>query len=176
MVAGGESRRMGRDKAFLAGADGRPLVEVALDALRAAGAAHLLIAANDPARFESLGVRVVPDAVPGEGPLRGIQAALEAAATDWCLVVACDMPHLDAELLRQVAARMVAPFQVVVPEAGGRLQPLHAGWHRSALLEIQSALAEGERSLMGMLERLDADRVELPEGPGFKNVNRPEDL
>ena len=170
---------MGRPKAFLPGPGGAPLIEVALNALRAAGAEHLLIGANDPAPFASLGVRVVPDATPGRGPVEGVLALLEASPTAWTLVVACDMPQLDPAVLRGLVERALsleAGRDAVVPRTAGRLQPLHAVYHQRATEKILSARLAGVDRLTTVVESLDLDVPTLPDGPSFRNLNTPDDL
>lgn len=185
VLAGGEGRRMGGPKAFLPGPDGRPLVAVALDALRAAGAREVLVAARDAAPFAALEPRVEvvldrgPDAGPGAalGPVAGLEAVLRRIRTDWALVVACDMPRLDPALLRRLAlAALASPGRLaVVPRAGGRLEPLHAAYHRGALPLVTAALDAGRQRLGDLVAALDPLVLDLPQGPSFDNWNRPED-
>ena len=181
VLAGGDSARMGRPKAFLRDAHGRALIEAALDALRQSGATHLRIGANDPAAFAHLGVEVVPDQVPGRGPVGGLQALLHTAPTDWVLLVACDMPYLHANQLRRVLAgaslaREGQPLEAVIPRVAGRLQPLHALYHRRCAPKVDQALREGQLALTALADRLAHVTLELPDDPSYRNVNTPEDL
>ncbi|MBU6424616.1 MAG: molybdenum cofactor guanylyltransferase, partial [Chloroflexi bacterium] len=88
VMAGGKSRRMGRDKAWLDLGDGRPIVRRVLDIVSRVGDEVFLVA-ND-ASFQTLGLRVVPDRFPDGGVLGGIATGIGAAAHDRVLVVACD--------------------------------------------------------------------------------------
>lgn len=190
VLAGGESRRMGRPKAFLPGPDGRPLLQVALDALGAAGATRLAIAARDPADFAGWPLPVVRDRAPGLGPLAGIEAALREAPLllsgpdrpspeAWVLVVACDMPWLDPALLRELLARAHSGrpgLQAVVPRVEGRAEPLHAAWHTSALPAVQAALDAGRLAVHEVLRGLRVEWVELGSRPSLRSVNVPGDL
>ena len=93
-LAGGQSRRMGTDKALLPlVAGGEPMLGVVLKRLSAV-ADDVLVVADDRAKYAALGARVVPDLRPDVGALGGIQAAIASSAHDHCLVVACDMPFL----------------------------------------------------------------------------------
>lgn len=170
---------MGGPKAFLPGPDGRPLVVAALDALRAAGADPVRVVARDAAAtaaFAALGVEVLHDRVAGEGPLRGIEAALAAAPGGWTLVVACDMPRLDAALLADLGRRALASTAAaVVPRVAGRAEPLHAAWHGRALPPLAAALAAGRRGVGDLLATLEVEWVDLAPQPSFDNWNRPED-
>jgi molybdopterin-guanine dinucleotide biosynthesis protein A len=146
VLAGGRSRRMGTDKAWLDWY-GRPLVAHVAAALRAAGCAEVLAVGGDAARMSAHGLRPVPDAMPGEGPLQGLAAGLAAAAHPLALVVACDMPHLEPAALA-LLARLAAGHDAAVPwiEPGG-WEPLHAAYGRSCLPAIRVRLAAGERRM-----------------------------
>ncbi len=181
VMAGGESRRMGRPKAWLPGPDGRPLIEVALDALRAAGARALLVSARDATPFAGLtgAPPVVLDREGDLGPLAGLEAALRGAPTDWVLVVGCDMPHLDPSLLRRIAetALSAAPEVVaVVPRVSGRAEPLHAAYHRRALPRVTSALDARALRVGDLLASLDPVWLDLPPSASFVNWNTPGDV
>jgi len=101
VLAGGASKRMGRDKALLP-FDGTTLVEhVAKIVCQAVGSAPGSVAlVGDPDRLSHLGLPVFPDELPGCGPLSGIYTALKITQTDWNVVVACDMPGVSADVLR----------------------------------------------------------------------------
>lgn len=182
VLAGGASRRMGRPKAFLPGPDGRPLLQVALDALRDAGAGRLAIAAPDPAPFAAWSLPVLRDRAPGLGPLAGLEAALRAAAEageEACLIVACDMPWLDAALLRDLLdrARSATPGPAaVVPRVDGRAEPLHAVWCPAALPAVSAALDAGRLAVHQVLTGLPVVWVDLPPRRALASVNAPEDL
>ena len=172
----------GQDKARLTGADALPLLRRTLDALRAAGATHLLVAAgDDPQRLSDLdlgpSVRLLPDAPPGHGPLGGLAAVLAAAEHPWVLVVATDMPSLDPALLREllVAAQEHGP-PALIPKVEGTLQPLHAAWHTDTLPAIEAALAAKHLALHRLARDLGADTPTYPASDSYRSVNTPEDL
>src|SRR5882724_876980 len=100
VLAGGQSRRMGRNKALLDYGDGTLVQAVAFEVLKAAGSVALL---GDPALYGHLGIRVVPDVIPGCGPMSGLHAALLAAGgAEWILIVACDLPNIESSFLRSL--------------------------------------------------------------------------
>ena len=101
LLAGGNSSRMGRNKALMTLA-GRRLVDRVLAVLSSV-LDDLLMVTGSPELYADLGVRMVPDVVAGKGALGGIHSALHHAAAPHCLVVACDMPFLNAEFLRYIA-------------------------------------------------------------------------
>src|SRR5262245_43004399 len=121
-MAGGRSRRMGRDKAWLDVGDGRPIVQRAVDVLREV-ADDVFVVANDE-RYASLGVRVVPDRFVDGGALGGIATGVGAAAHDRVLVAACDMPFLRADVFRLLLDRSDGA-DAVVPRVGGEYETMH---------------------------------------------------
>ncbi len=139
--AGGESRRMGRNKA-LAPFLGEPLVQRVCRRLSGLGDERLLTT-NTPEAYAFLGLPCFPDPLPGRGALGGLYAALSAARQEWVAVVACDLPFANAELLR-LALGLGSGFDAVVPATERGLEPLHALYRREACLPIvRSALERG---------------------------------
>ena len=178
VLTGGASSRMGRDKALLE-VGGRALAVVAATALRTAGAAEVLAVGGDVAGLSSLGLDVVADTHPGAGPLGGILTALEAAGSEEVVVLACDLPGVDATSVYLVlrALRADPTAAVAWPEHDGRLHVLHAAWRRSlALPVLEAAFASGERSVRRAASTLSAVTVAGVAGGALLNVNRPEDL
>src|SRR3954463_5091935 len=103
LMAGGESRRMGRDKATLV-IGGEELWRRQVRTLREAGCAEIMIARGErePLGIGEPGLIEVPDAMPGCGPLGGLVAGLRQAKTRWLLVLAVDLPFMPAAFLRQM--------------------------------------------------------------------------
>jgi molybdenum cofactor guanylyltransferase len=177
VLAGGGSTRMGVDKALLR-FDDQPLVERCLDVLRRCFASNLIIASR-PERFASLGVTVFPDERPGLGPIGGLHAALRHSVTQALFLVACDMPFLDAALIRKMAA-VLGDLDAVVAQIDGRFEPVHAVYQRRILPAVEKRIAAGDYSLQRLIASL---RIKgLSEGTvrryaaSFVNVNTPEEL
>lgn len=180
VMAGGKSRRMGRDKAWLDIGDGRPIVRRAIDAVREV-ADEVFLVANDE-RFASLGLRVVPDRWPGGGALGGIGTGIGAASHERVLVVACDMPFLRPAMLGHLIERADG-VDAVVPRVGGEYETLHALYTKACLAPIERALAAGKMRVVSFFEDVRVrvvDEDELrpfdPDLRCFTNVNTPEDL
>lgn len=165
---------MGRNKALLP-FRGTVLAEAVARAVeRATGTATLI---GDPEVYAGLGYPVIPDLYPGEGPLAGILAALAHSATDWNLVVACDMPELSAEFLRALLdAACLSGRDALVPcVPSGRLEPLCAVYHRRSLEALQTAFTAGIRKVTAAFSELRIATWPVPEIAPFQNVNTPED-
>jgi molybdopterin-guanine dinucleotide biosynthesis protein A len=148
VLCGGASRRMGTDKAQLE-LDGRPLARRVADALVAAGARSVVAIGGDEAGLARLGLAVVPDAHPGEGPLGAILTALEVHAQEDVLVVvlACDLVDPDASAIRAVVAHgQREEADVAMPVVDGRRHLHHAVWHTRARHPLRAAFDAGERA------------------------------
>jgi molybdenum cofactor guanylyltransferase len=191
VLAGGTSRRMGRDKAALL-IGGEPLLRRAVTRLRLALAQVIVIGAPACAPLIP-GTRLVADAWPGRGPLGALATALsmieanqtaQADATEWALLVACDMPFTQPALLRAMARlALTTPDVDVVALRGPRgLEPLHAVYHRRCLPLALARLAGDDASLQGLLATLrvrevmpdDARRLD-PTGRSAFNANTPDE-
>ena len=180
LLAGGNSSRMGRNKALMPLA-GRRLVDRALGVL-AGLFDDLLMVTNTPDLYADLGIRMVPDLVAGKGALGGIHSAIHHAAAPHCLVVACDMPFLNAGVLRYLADQR-AEYDVVVPNVNGRPQPLHAVYGKACLQPIARRLESDRLHVVGFfpdvrVREVTADELVAfdPEGLSFRNLNTPEEF
>ncbi len=168
VLCGGASRRMGTDKALLA-VGRQPMALRVTIALQMAGAQSVVAVGGDAAALGALGLRVVPDERPGEGPLAAVATALRAERRpaiapadhaqgrpearpgddDIVLVAACDLLRPSATAMRAtVAALAAAPgAALAVPIADGRRQWGQAAWRLRALPALDGVLAAGERSI-----------------------------
>jgi len=184
VLAGGASRRMGRDKARIE-VGGLTLLERGLNAL-APLCDELMVVAREPEPYRVLaGVRARPvaDRFPAGGALAGLHAAVDGAAHSACLVLAVDMPVVQRELLALLAAR-AGEADVVVPRVAGRFEPLCAVYGKTCLPAMQRQLEAAEDFTIlrfyDEVRLLEIGEEELrgadPELRSFFNVNRPEDL
>ena len=177
ILAGGASRRMGRDKATLP-YEGTTLVERTVDILKPRCAPIFVIAAPGQA-LPALDAEVLRDEVRGVGPLlatgRGLRAAAEAGS-ELAFVCAVDMPLLSVELLDELAGPAVRLGADVVLPWDGRDHYL-AGVYRTALAGYAGELvAAGERSMRALVERVDTQRIVMPEQPSLSNINTADEL
>jgi molybdopterin-guanine dinucleotide biosynthesis protein A len=171
VLAGGQSRRMGRDKALLPWSGVSLLEHAARAVAEAAGSATVI---GPPERYGHLGFPVLDDLRPGLGPLAGLESALFHTDADWNLVVACDLPDLSAAALRRLAARAAGSAAGAVV-AGSReaMQPLCAFYHRR-LLPLVSSQLDGNR--LKMKDMIELARTEFaPECAVGANLNTPAD-
>lgn len=188
LLAGGLSRRMGRDKLPLT-VGGRPIIRRAYDALSAC-CEEVIPVIHGPQAPPGLpeDASVVRDlrsgCDEGLGPLAGLEAGLHHARYHRVFVAAGDMPFLPEELVRHMLGRLGDGALAVVPRRGHRWEPLCAAYAREALVYAGRALDEGVRSLHGFLstlprvEEVGEDELRRFGEPELllMNVNSPEDL
>jgi molybdopterin-guanine dinucleotide biosynthesis protein A len=179
VLAGGKSRRMGRDKLQLM-VGGKPLLDRVCLALVSRCDEILVVGGYAPA-----GARDVPDLRPGrQGPLAGIETGLLAARHRAVFVAAGDMPFLTGDLAGYLLGLLSGDVPAVVPNFGGSLHPLCAAYGREVRPAVSAALDRGRRSVRELLEDLPGVRyVRQEELQRFgnpvlllTNVNSPEDL
>ncbi|MBI3669789.1 MAG: molybdenum cofactor guanylyltransferase [Acidobacteria bacterium] len=180
VLAGGQSSRMGSDKALL-DIGGVPLL------VRTARLVEPLVAAvtvvGSPERYAALGLRVIPDHWTGIGPLGGLGTALRASTTPWSLVVGCDLPYLTATWLDWFMARALASqADALLPQTIHGLEPLCAMYGATCAPVVAAAIEAGVHKVTDGLRGLAVQMVREEEWKGiesadvlFKNMNTPED-
>jgi molybdopterin-guanine dinucleotide biosynthesis protein A len=180
VLAGGKSRRMGQDKTRIRLESGHSLVEHA--AARLAEVADEVIVVTAGLPVEIPGVRWAGDIYEGAGPLGGIYAGLHACAWSHALVVACDMPFLNAELLRHMA-RLPRDYDVLLPSLRRGVEPLHAVYGKGCIEPARALLEAGQYCILDLYERVRMRYIEEqevarydPEGRSFFNINTPDQL
>jgi molybdopterin-guanine dinucleotide biosynthesis protein A len=177
VLAGGASRRMGRDKATVE-YRGKTLVEHVVSAVSPRCSPVFVIAAQGQ-RLPTLQAQVLRDEVRGVGPLlatgRGLRAAAEAGL-EWAFVCAVDMPLLSADLIDELARPAIRLGADVVLPWDGRDHYL-AGIYRTGLFaRISDLVAAGERSMRALVDTVDTQRIVMPERRSLTNVNTIADL
>ncbi len=178
ILAGGDSRRMGQDKAALV-LDGRTLLQRVTATMQSIFP-KVIVSVRQPRSGVEL--PQVCDEQASSGPLAGLVAGLAQADTPWVFAVACDMPFVTADVAIHLAA-LRNGFQAVVPVVGGYNQPLAAFYAASGLETMRACLAAGDKSLRGTLENLKVRYVseaELreydPQLRSFFDLDTPQDF
>lgn len=189
VLAGGASLRMGRDKAtmqvpaeLLDSQDGsEPAVTMVERAVSVVGerCQPVFVVAAPGQRLPELPARVVRDDVRGLGPLlatgRGLHAAAEAGAKR-AFLCATDMPLLTAELIDLLEERAVELDADVVLPWDGRDHYLAAVYRTELAGQVDALIAAGERNMRSLVDRVDAQRIVIPESRSLANVNSAADL
>jgi molybdopterin-guanine dinucleotide biosynthesis protein A len=178
--AGGQSRRMGRAKALI-DYQGRPIIAHVIDTLRAL-TDDVVVISNRSDLYSSFGARVVPDYDPPCGPLGGLATGLQAVQHPLAVVVACDMPFLNVNLLRWLID-LADGYDAVVPQMDGEFEPLHAVYRQECHGPIVRRIDQGQRRVISFFTDVRlrpvpeaAWRVLDPAGRSLINLNTPADL
>jgi molybdenum cofactor guanylyltransferase len=181
--AGGQSSRMGEDKAlkmFL----GRPLIQRVIERLTPI-ADEIIVTTNRPAAYDFLNLRLVSDLKPGRGALGGLYTAIASATHPIVGIVACDMPFASAKLIEAASKIMVEEeADVVIAKGEEGYEPLHAVYRRDACLRaIESAIDNDQWKVVAWFPQvkvriLTAEEIKRadPDGLAFWNVNTPEEF
>jgi molybdenum cofactor guanylyltransferase len=180
ILAGGESTRMGRDKALLE-FGGHPLI-LRMAALLSSVVAQPTVVAP-PEKFRGFGLPAIADDYPGFGPLGGIATALRATNKEWNLIIGCDLPFLNREWLAYLVQRAsLSNADVILPHSRGGPEPLCAVYRHRCLPSITAALQRGTRKVTDGLADLHVENIPFEEakpfdseGLLFKNMNSPSD-
>lgn len=180
ILAGGKSRRLGTDKAIVRLGTTR-LVDIAVETLGSL-VDSIVVVTNSPQLFEGLPARLTTDLHPGAGPLGGILSGLLQLEYEHSLVVACDMPFLNPNLIKYMMQR-VANYDVVMPRLNGYVEPLHAIYSRRCIEPIQRLLAADDYRIIHFMHEVSVRHVESEEIDAFDpthlsffNINTPDDL
>jgi molybdopterin-guanine dinucleotide biosynthesis protein A len=173
VLAGGDSRRMGRTKAWLEVGE-TTLVRWLIERL-ASSFSEVVVSFAQPEQVrELLPYRIVFDRKPSAGPLAGLEAGLSAAVTEVTFAVACDMPYVTRELMEMVVAASHG-CDAAIPRIGGRPEPACAAYRRSALAPITAALDAGRYKASDLAEQLDVAWLEGLDPSLFRSLNSPDD-
>jgi molybdopterin-guanine dinucleotide biosynthesis protein A len=183
ILAGGKNLRLGRSKA-LEVINGKSLVERVLDRLQPLSSQILVVTSRE--RFDLPGnyrAEMLADVYPDRGPLGGLYTGLTASHSPTNIVVACDMPFLNTELLNYMVG-LSGDFDAVVPRVEkGMIEPLHAVYSRDCVSTIGKQMENNHLSIHAFLdkvrvrymERTESEKLD-PQLLSFFNINYQSDL
>ena len=180
LLAGGQSRRMGRDKATIL-VRGKPLWQIQLDLLHKLQLAEIFVSARTDPAWRRPDVMFVPDEPPSRGPLSGLTATLARIRTNYLLVLAIDMPWMNEGHLRFLC-NQIQPGCGVVPMIGDLAEPLAAIYPIETYANFSAALFGVDFSLQTLTNqlvqtgRLRVIRVSDKEQQYYQNLNEPGDM
>ena len=184
VLAGGKSRRMGRNKVTVT-IGGKSLLEKVIERLACFKSEIIVVTAKERTLPVPIGyprLKVVSDVYPGKGSLGGIYSGLVASATFHNLVVACDMPFLNLQFLKYLLDEAEG-YDVVVPRYDGTFEPLHAVYSKGCLPHMEALLKKDDLVILDLfpmvrmkhIEKNEIDRFD-PKHLSFFNVNTEADL
>jgi molybdopterin-guanine dinucleotide biosynthesis protein A len=180
ILAGGKSSRYGMNKALVE-INGVRLIERVIRVMESIFE-HLIIIANTPHDYAYLQLPMYEELIKGLGPLGGILTGLEAISDDAGFVVACDMPFLNADLVRYMVD-MRDDYYAVVPKITWKIEALHALYNKRCLPVIRELIESQEYQAIKFFDRIrvryveeDEIRASDPHLRSFFNVNSPREL
>ena len=180
LVAGGESRRMGRDKATLL-FHAKPLWQVQLELLQKLEPTEIFVSARTDPVWRPADVQFVADDSPSRGPMSGLAASLARMRAQHLLALAIDMPFVTEEYLKFLFSQ-IEPGRGAIPKIEDRFEPLTAIYPQETLANFQSALSGKDFSMqtvaghLATVGKLRVVPVTSEERKLFLNLNEPADL
>ncbi|MDD5384073.1 MAG: molybdenum cofactor guanylyltransferase [Gallionella sp.] len=178
VMAGGDSQRMGTDKASLL-LDGQTLLQSVIATMQQLFP-QVIVSVRQPRAAVDL--PQICDEQPDGGPLAGLVASLGQITTPWAFMVACDMPFVVPEVVELLAGYRLQ-HQAVVPVVHGHPQPLAAFYATSCLAPLRTSLVAQQKGLRGVLKQLDVryvDEAEMleadPQLRSFFDLDTPQDF
>jgi molybdopterin-guanine dinucleotide biosynthesis protein A len=180
LLAGGESRRMGRDKATLIFGE-KPLWKNQLELLRKLRPSEIFVSARTDPSWRPADIQFVADAEPSRGPLSGLAASLTRMRSNHLLALAIDMPFMSEQCLRRICRKM-EHGRGVVPIIEDRAEPLSAVYPAEVAADFCAALKGTDFSLQALIKKLVQAGtlyiypVTKDEERFYRNVNRETDL
>jgi len=180
ILAGGQSSRMGRDKAWVE-FEGQPLINRAIDIVRGSGITEIFVSGRAGADYSSLGCPVLLDREAGFGPLGGIERALDTTEAPLLLVLAVDLPRMTAGFLQRLASRC-EPLIGVIPKLEGRLEPLAAVYPKRCSFIARDCLLRHRLAARDFADACLRERavktfvIPRAEQSCFDNWNSPSDI
>jgi molybdopterin-guanine dinucleotide biosynthesis protein A len=180
LLTGGQSRRMGRDKATIP-FRGKPLWQIQLDLLHKLQPAEVFVSARTDPAWRPPNVTFVPDEPPSRGPLSGVTATLARIRSSHLLVLAIDMPFMNEKHLRYLCDQ-IEPGRGVLSMIGDRAEPLAAIYPIEARVDFIKALSRVDFSMQTLINQLvkmgilRVIRVTEEQQRFYRNLNKPDDL
>lgn len=179
ILAGGQSSRMGSNKALLPYRGGRFVEAIHRQLLELFP--KVILVTNNPGQYEFLHCRKVADRYPGMGALAGLHAGLYHSESPHIFAVACDMPYLNSSLIRRLAA-LRNEADVVIPQGENGLEPLHALYGKGCLPFMEQGLEADRRRIVSFfpqvrVRQFSQEQVATidPAFDSFININTPDD-
>ena len=180
ILAGGASRRMGRDKAFIQ-IEGIRLLDYVYKKCRELFS-EIIIVTNQPQQFVDYQTPVVPDEIPGIGSIGGLYTGLRRASNYYSFCVACDMPFLNPELIALIIEKR-RNNDVIIPRTRAGLEPLHALYSKRCIEPLKKYIEKGDLKISNILAEVkvrycneeEIKKVD-PSLLSFMNVNTKKEL
>ncbi|MDY7030849.1 MAG: molybdenum cofactor guanylyltransferase [Thermodesulfobacteriota bacterium] len=180
ILAGGRSKRIGRNKAFLE-INGKKIIDRIVDIFKVTFHEVILVT-NTPLEYLNLDLRIVTDLIPDKGALGGIYTGLFYASSQHIFVSACDMPFPNREFIDHIISK-ADDFDVVVPHSEDGFQPLHSVYSKRCMRHMETLMKSDRLKITEFYRKVRVREMNVkeirpfdPDGTLFFNINTPEDL
>ena len=180
VLAGGQSKRMGTDKALLM-LNGQTVIERVVQSL-ASVSDELLLVVNEPSRYKFLNLPTVTDQVPNSGPLMALYSGLLHTSASWCLATACDAPLLQPQLLKHLLEYR-GSVDAVLPFINNNIQPFPGLYSKTCTSILESLLSKGRSAARDIANScnvitVNEERIRTldPDLKSFQDLDTPNDF
>ena len=158
ILAGGKSSRMGTDKGFLM-FDDKPFIQHSIDALKPLVSEIIIVSDNDD--YDVFGHNRVEDLIKNSGPVAGIYSGLEASKTVYNLILSCDIPLINSELLKTILKEIDEKSEIIQVESNNKTMPLIALYKTSCKTKFSKLLQQGEKRLQFAVNQCEVKTITL---------------
>lgn len=174
ILAGGNSSRMGEDKGLMMIED-KPMIQHVIDVLQ--GIVEDIIIVSNNNEYEQFGCRVFSDEVKGKGPLGGIYTGLLHSNTQSSLVLSCDIPYVNANLLNLIISHSEG-YDITIPQKNGLTHQLMGVFSKRCVMTFKNALDDNELKLIDVFKKLNLNIIDANQFSQrlFTNVNDRDDI
>jgi len=174
ILAGGNSSRMGGTDKSMLSIKGVPMIQYISRQLEDMFS-EVIIGSSETEKYAFLGLKAVPDAQPGMGPLAGISSCLSASSHDLNFVTACDIPEINGELIARLFEASQGADIVTPVSADGRYEPLYALYRRSVARIAEELLGEGKKKVSDLFDRVNTAYIFFTDEGWYRNLNSIDD-
>ncbi|WP_459211715.1 molybdenum cofactor guanylyltransferase [Aquimarina rhabdastrellae] len=176
ILAGGKSRRMGKDKGLII-FKGKPFIKYIIEALQPL-VNEIVIVSDDEAYDVFMETTRIPDRIPVSGPLGGIYTGLDYIKTPYAIVLSCDIPKIKTDSLEKLTRHITIENDVVQYEYDGETMPLIAVYKKECKITCLSLLEKDKRRVRSLIDELQVKTIQVPESIKDQviNINTPEEL
>ncbi|WP_341216907.1 molybdenum cofactor guanylyltransferase [uncultured Wocania sp.] len=175
ILAGGKSSRMGTDKGFLM-LNKKPFIQYSIEALSPLVSEIIIVSNNS--KYDSFNLKRVNDIINNAGPIAGICSGLEASSTTYNLILSCDIPLINSEILKKLIDAVDYDSEIIQIENQGKTMPLIALYKRQIKDTFNDFLQKNEHRLRIAVKACNSKNIILEQAHEFStiNVNTKEDL
>lgn len=175
ILAGGKSSRMGTDKGFLL-LNNKPFIQYSIDALKPLVSEIIIV--SDDSKYDAFGLKRANDITKNAGPVAGICSGLEASTSEYNLILSCDIPLINSDILKQLINAVDETSEIIQIESNGKTMPLIALYKKQIKSTFNKFLKAGERRLRIAIKACRTKNIILDKEHEIytMNVNTPNEL